>query len=229
MLGFVSTSAAIDSSDSAPDGEVAVPARVHAGFCGCSECQGVRDAMLARPGAAGAGSETPLVDPSPTFLAAANPASGFTSSQLSKINTVLAANLHPGYGSGINGPYDWGARWNYQSPLGTGVNLTYSFLSSVPGYYSSSSEFRSGFQGLSSTHRTAVRNVLSMISTFCKHQLHRSRRYRTDHLWQLPPDVVDRWPDRRVPAQHDEFLLRRRRRLVQPLLEQLLLLLERAA
>lgn len=55
---------------------------------------------------------------------------------------------------------EWGAGG------GTPVNLTYSFLSSVPTYYSSSATERNSFEPFTETMKTAARAALSHISSF---------------------------------------------------------------
>ncbi|PSN13992.1 hypothetical protein C7271_22045, partial [filamentous cyanobacterium CCP5] len=52
-------------------------------------------------------------------------------------------------------------RWNAGKALGTATTVTYSFLKSVPGYYSSGSSERNGFQALTASQRTGVRNALA--------------------------------------------------------------------
>jgi serralysin len=55
-------------------------------------------------------------------------------------------------------------RWNYPGAIGTGVELTYSFLQSVPSYYDFGSTERNRFQAFSASEADGARRALEQFS-----------------------------------------------------------------
>ncbi|CAO3450637.1 hypothetical protein [Azospirillum argentinense] len=82
-----------------------------------------------------------------SFTAASlDPVSAVIPSGNTNIDALLAGNVY---------------RWNYGSALGSAVNLTYSFLTSVPSYYGSSAAERTGFQAVTAAMQTGIQNALA--------------------------------------------------------------------
>lgn len=52
-------------------------------------------------------------------------------------------------------------RWNYNAAVGTGVTLTYSFMSSLPSYYGAARE-ANGFAATNAAQRTAIQSALAL-------------------------------------------------------------------
>ncbi|OWW21958.1 hypothetical protein AYR66_23165 [Noviherbaspirillum denitrificans] len=56
-------------------------------------------------------------------------------------------------------------RWNAGSPLGTAVEVTYSFMSEKPSYGGTDSDGSTGFQTFSNAQRAAVRDIFAQLAT----------------------------------------------------------------
>lgn len=64
------------------------------------------------------------------------------------------------------GSGDTMVRWNAGDPLGSAVIITYSFLQSVPGYYSANAPERKDFAPFTAEQEAAVRDALAMLEQF---------------------------------------------------------------